>query len=94
MKEGDSALKRKKPILGFVHAKKIHFEERKADVISRVYTSIERCRLLPEQEVDWLMATASDAKGSLPISMQKLGIPSAIVADVGMFMAWIKERRK
>lgn len=34
-----------------------------ADYYFRVYTSIESCQLLPDQMVDWVMATASDAKG-------------------------------
>ncbi len=33
------------------------------DHFIRVYTSIETCRLLPDQTVEWVMATASDAKG-------------------------------
>ena len=42
--------------------------------------------MLPEQNIDWVMATASDAKGWLPMWMQKLGVPSAVVKDVGLFM--------
>lgn len=39
------------------------------------------------------MATASDAKGNLPMAVQKLGVPGAIVNDVGFFIRWNAERR-
>ncbi|KAF6227348.1 hypothetical protein HO133_008792 [Letharia lupina] len=74
LRKGDSAVKRKKPVLG-------------------VYTSIERCQMLPDQNVEWVMATASDAKGWLPMWAQKMGVPSAVVKDVGLFIGWVKTRR-
>ena len=40
------------------------------------------------------MATASDAKGWLPMWMQKLGVPGAVVKDVGLFIGWIREQRR
>ena len=39
------------------------------------------------------MATASDAKGNLPMWAQKMGVPGAIVNDVGLFMKWIANKR-
>lgn len=39
------------------------------------------------------MATASDAKGYLPMWAQKLGVPGAVVNDVGLFMKWTAENR-
>ncbi|KAL6716278.1 hypothetical protein ACLMJK_005844 [Lecanora helva] len=74
LKEGDSSLKRKKPVVG-------------------VYTSIERGQLTNDEETEWVMATASDAKGYLPMGMQKLGVPSAVVKDVGLFMRYIQNTR-
>lgn len=59
----------------------------------RVYTSIERCKITPSGDVEWMMATASDAKGNLPMAVQKLGVPGAIVNDVGFFIKWIAEQR-
>lgn len=58
-----------------------------------VYTSIERCRIVPDLNIEWVMATASDAKGSLPMAVQKLGTPPAVVKDVGLFMGWIAKKR-
>ncbi|KAI4142691.1 MAG: hypothetical protein LQ341_003136 [Variospora aurantia] len=75
VQEGNSSLKRKKPVLG-------------------VYTSIERCVLTANNEVEWTMATASDAKGWLPLWTQKVGVPGAITKDVGFLMNWIEEKRK
>ncbi|KAL8928286.1 MAG: hypothetical protein Q9208_001996 [Pyrenodesmia sp. 3 TL-2023] len=74
LQEGDSDLKRRKPVLG-------------------VYTSIERCVLTENDEIEWTMATTSDAKGWLPKPAQKMGVPGAIVKDVGFFMKWIEEER-
>jgi len=48
---------------------------------------------MPSGDVEWIMATASDAKGNLPMAVQKLGVPGAIVNDVGFFMKWIAEKR-
>lgn len=39
------------------------------------------------------MATASDAGGYLPMWAQKLGIPGAVVNDVGLLMKWIDGKR-
>ena len=44
-------------------------------------------------DVEWLMAVASDTKGWLPMWMQKLGLPGAIVKDVGLFMKWTEQNR-
>lgn len=74
LQEGDSTVKRKKPVLG-------------------VYTSIEHCRMLPDRNIEWVMATASDAKGWLPMWAQKLGVPSAVLKDVGLFIGWVKKQR-
>lgn len=59
----------------------------------RVYTSLERCKITSSGDVEWIMATASDAKGNLPMAVQRLGVPKAIVKDVGFFMKWIAEKR-
>ena len=42
----------------------------------------------------WDMATASDAGGFLPMSVQKMGVPGAVVNDVGFFMKWRTEERR
>lgn len=68
--------------------------QRKAPVLG-VYTAVETVRKLPGGKVDWLMATASDAKGVLPLSIQKMSIPGAVAKDVGFFMSWVnKDVRK
>lgn len=61
--------------------------------LCRVYTSIEHCKILENKTIEWSMATASDAKGSLPIRVQKLGVPTAIAKDVGFFIKWATNRR-
>lgn len=57
------------------------------------YVSIERVKEQDDGNIMWEMATASDAKGWLPMSFQKMGVPGAIVKDVGFFMKWVAERR-
>lgn len=60
----------------------------------RAYTSIECCRIAEDESIQLTMATASDAKGSLPMWTQKLGVPGAIVKDVGFLIKWISQRRR
>lgn len=43
--------------------------------------------------IEWVMATASDAKGWLPMWAQKLGVPSAVVKDVGLVIGWLASIR-
>ena len=49
--------------------------------------------MLPDLNIEWVMATASDAKGWLPMWAQKLGVPSAVVKDVGLFLGWVVTKR-
>ena len=69
---------------------------REKGVVLAAYASVERIRKLPESgEIEWIMATASDAKGILPLFLQTKAIPGQIAKDVGMFLGWInKERAK
>lgn len=69
-------------------------EEQKAKVVMGEYVSVERIRKQADGEIVWEMATASDAKGNLPMAMQKLGVPAAIVKDVSLFVKWRQEERK
>ncbi|MCJ1477976.1 hypothetical protein MMC13_006651 [Lambiella insularis] len=57
-----------------------------------MYVSVERARVL-DGEVEWVMATASDAGGWLPMWSQKMGVPGAVVKDVGLFIKWVGENR-
>ncbi|KAL8764037.1 MAG: hypothetical protein Q9184_000325 [Pyrenodesmia sp. 2 TL-2023] len=94
LQEGDSYLKRKKPVLGSVkHGSSPLMMFVVLIVPGSVYTSIERCVLTENDEIEWTMATTSDAKGWLPKPAQKMGVPGAIVKDVGFFMKWIEEER-
>jgi len=69
-------------------------EVKKKPVVLGQYVSVEHCRVENEErEVVWQMATASDAKGSLPMPLQKMGVPGAVVKDVGLFMDWIDRKR-
>ncbi|GAM86121.1 hypothetical protein ANO11243_041320 [Dothideomycetidae sp. 11243] len=59
-----------------------------------IYVSVERAELLENgAKVKWQMATASDAGGNLPMWAQKMGVPGAVIKDVGLFMDWVAKRR-
>ncbi|EXA53152.1 hypothetical protein FOVG_01109 [Fusarium oxysporum f. sp. pisi HDV247] len=61
--------------------------------IRAAYTSVERVRELGDGSLEWVMGTASDAKGLVPMWAQKLGLSGAIAKDVGIFMDWIGRER-
>lgn len=62
--------------------------------VTGMYCSIERAEVVEDGgKVRWEMATASDAKGVLPMWAQKLGVPGAVVKDVGLFIEWTGKRR-
>jgi len=60
-----------------------------------VYAAVETVRIRADAEeegsgrIEWTMATASDAKGHLPMFVQKPNMPAAVAKDVGLFMKWI-----
>jgi hypothetical protein len=67
---------------------------RDKSLVVAAYTSIERIRVLPSNgDVEWIMATASDAGGVLPQWMQNLAVPGAVAKDVELFLAWIPSAR-
>ena len=67
---------------------------KRASVTLGEYVSVERVKEQDDGNVMWEMAVASDAKGFLPMSVQKLGLPGAILKDVGHFMEAAANQRK
>ncbi|RMY68865.1 hypothetical protein D0863_06830 [Hortaea werneckii] len=60
-----------------------------------IYASVERAEIIDGmRKIKWEMGTASDAKGALPMFMQKLGTPGAVIKDVGLFIDWAGKRRE
>jgi hypothetical protein len=81
------------PLSDFEKSPYADFARDKSLVVA-AYASIERIRVLPSNsDVEWIMATASDAKGVLPQWMQNLAVPSAVAKDVEMFLSWIPSQR-
>lgn len=68
--------------------------QQKERVTMGVYVSVERVRAAANDKIMWEMATASDAKGFLPMALQKMGVPGAVVKDVGLFIGWTCQRRR
>jgi Protein of unknown function (DUF3074) len=69
--------------------------KQKREVVQGLYTAVETCTLRKKsagegEEIDWIMATASDTKGNLPMWVQKLALPGAVPKDVSYFTKWIK----
>lgn len=60
------------------------------------YASVEEV-VATESGLQWTMATTSDAGGAIPRWIQRSwtmgGVPKAVVADVGLFLAWTARRR-
>ncbi|PSK57932.1 hypothetical protein B9Z65_9134 [Elsinoe australis] len=76
------------------HKEEGKFDQRK-QVTPGIYVSVERAELIDDgSKVKWQMTTASDAKGVLPLWAQKLGVPGAVVKDVGLFMDWVDLKRE
>lgn len=82
------------PISDFAKSPNAKFSNEK-NVVVGAYVSIERVRVLPKSgEIEWIMATASNAKGVLPQWMQNMAVPGKVPEDVELFMAWIPTQRK
>jgi len=64
------------------------------DAVVATYVSIERIRKLDgDGEVEWLMATASDARGVLPMWVQTRAVGGQVAKDVPNFFAWAARER-
>lgn len=70
-------------------------------VVVGAYAAVERVRrLVPasggdqKAEVEWVMATASDAKGVLPMWLQTRAVPGQVAKDVRLFLGWVDGERK
>ena len=82
------------PLTNFDKSPYSEFAKDKSLVVA-AYTSIERVRVLPGNgDIEWIMATASNAKGVLPQFVQNMAVPGAIAKDVEFFLSWIPTQRK
>lgn len=82
------------PITDFDQSPQAEYAKDKGLVVA-AYVSVERIRVLPKNgEIEWIMATASDAGGVLPQWLQNVAVPGKIAHDVDMFLSWIPNHRK
>lgn len=81
------------------HLKEGSTPQQRKDVVLGIYAAVETVKRRPVEgadhgvegtEVEWIMATASDAKGNLPMWLQKKSLPGMLPKDVSYFMKWIK----
>lgn len=68
-------------------------------VVVGAYAAVERVRRVcgeggSKAEVEWVMATASDAKGVLPMWVQTKAVPGQVAKDVKLFLGWVDGERK
>jgi len=76
------------------HRKDGDSAKKRANVTMGRYVSVERVKLSEDSNtktgrlIRWTMATASDAGGNLPMGLQKMGVPGAVIKDVGLFVGW------
>lgn len=94
-KEGSTSQSRKSVTIGnYVAVERVHkypstrehAKDAKGEKIGR-----EHSRADSGEEIEWVMATASHAKGSIPMTLQRMGVPGAIAKDVGLFLKWIRD---
>lgn len=69
---------------------------KEAGVVVGAYAAVERVKKEEsgQGDVEWIMATASDAKGVLPMWVQTKAVPGQIAKDVALFLGWIEGERK
>ncbi|CAI4216754.1 unnamed protein product [Parascedosporium putredinis] len=67
-------------IADFASAPEAVLSKDKGPVVG-AYTSVERVRKLDSGEIEWIMATVSDAKGVLPLWVQAKAVPGQVARD-------------
>uniref|UniRef100_A0A0B7JPZ5 DUF3074 domain-containing protein n=1 Tax=Bionectria ochroleuca TaxID=29856 RepID=A0A0B7JPZ5_BIOOC len=63
-----------------IAASDLNTDKQRSKTVRGAYTSIERLMETPDG-IEWVMATTSDAKGSLPPWMQKMAMPGPVAKD-------------
>jgi hypothetical protein len=82
------------PITDFAKSPHSVFAREKSLVVG-AYAAIERIRMIPSSgEIEWIMATASNAGGVLPQWLQNMAVAGMVAQDVHMFLVWIPSQRK
>ncbi|KAI1188930.1 hypothetical protein F5B17DRAFT_393426 [Nemania serpens] len=81
------------PVPDFATSDKANLSKEKGAQIA-YYVSVERIRKLEDGKIEWLLGTASDAAGVLPLWIQDLALPGIVWKDVPMFLGWIAKERE
>ncbi|KAI1356680.1 hypothetical protein F5Y01DRAFT_265469 [Xylaria sp. FL0043] len=80
------------PVPDFATSDKAGLSKEKGAQIA-YYVSIERIRKLEDGKIEWLLGTASDATGVLPLWIQDLALAGIVWKDVPLFLGWIAKAR-
>lgn len=70
-----------------------HFPAGAKDVVHGAYVAVEYVRERKEGGIEWVMATASDARGTVPKKVQALAVPGKVVKDVELVLKFLERRR-
>lgn len=91
-KEGtDSQAKKSVQLANYVAVERVHKYPKQTTHTGHTHDEQKDVKHVheSEEEIEWVMATASDAGGAIPMVAQRMGVPGAIVKDVGLFLKWI-----
>ncbi|RWA04022.1 hypothetical protein EKO27_g11080 [Xylaria grammica] len=80
------------PVPDYATSDKANLSKEK-DAQIAFYVSIERIRKLSDGKIEWLLGTASDAAGVLPLWIQDKALISIVWKDVPLFLGWIASER-
>ncbi|KAI1118828.1 hypothetical protein F5Y14DRAFT_181762 [Nemania sp. NC0429] len=80
------------PVPDFATSDKASLSKEKGAQIA-LYVSIERIRKLEDGKIEWLLGTASDAAGVLPLWIQDIALLGIVWKDVPLFLGWIAKER-
>ncbi|KAI0196893.1 hypothetical protein F4808DRAFT_303776 [Astrocystis sublimbata] len=80
------------PVHDFAKSPKAQLSNQKDAQIAD-YVSVERIRRLANGQIEWLLGTASDARGILPLGIQDLALLNIVWKDVPMYMKWVEQNR-
>ncbi|KAI0408907.1 hypothetical protein F4802DRAFT_546960 [Xylaria palmicola] len=80
------------PVPDFATSEKAKLSKEKGALIA-YYVSVERIRKLNDGKIEWLLGTASDAAGVLPLWIQDKALLGIVWKDVPLFLGWIARER-
>lgn len=84
------------PVSDFAGSSELAVLSRDPGVVVGAYAAVERVKKEEggRGDIEWIMATASDAKGVLPMWVQTKAVLGQVAKDVALFLGWIAGERQ